>query len=1195
MRVRVFFAILALAVAARAQPAFLVRDIHPPSSGGFVVSAPGSQPHQLTPTQGKLFFRIGSRFDGGSIWATDGTPGGTLRLRDDCSLEDCLPYHFQILGSLRNLAFWVGLTPGVGTRLWRSDGTWAGTFPLNDPEVLRVTPADPELPEDSRYAFAGGFLYFQGCTGEQGCELWRTNGTREGTRLVEDSVPGNEGSHPSWLTAVGNRVFFVISDGSGLNQSLWVSDGTPAGTVAVRQFGDSSLRQLTAAGGKLFFLARIDDEEEELWVSDGMAAGTRAVSRFAPEEPFGPTEWIKPIGNRIYFLADDVEHGVELWRSDGTPTGTVRVTEFGYHRPFGDFESIKVSQIEAAGERVVFLATDGVTGYKYWSTSGTPESTTVVADLCSTSNCGQDKTLTLTPVGGRVVLEIYDERHTPMPWSTDGTPGGTVRLLNAPVYSRPFAVSGAVFFFSFSAGSYDLWRTNGTPEGTRQFADFPPSALVPPDVEEMVSFAGRIYFQLDGPYGKELWASDGRPGGTALVADISFSSRSGSGPRDLTAFGDRLLFFAYDGQKWDLWQSSGTSESTVALGVAPSGLSNCSGGAPLFSLVLAGGKVFFLRQDAACKVSLWTTDGTAAGTVQLAGEAGSSTLDSLRPIEHQGRLFFLAREDDSTTIWKSDGTVQGTGRAFDLPTGTRDPSNLTSLGPNLYFSATDPEGQTQVWRSNGTTAGTTRLTDFDEDQNVEVFEPQFTRVGTTVFFRTSSFFGSFGDLWATDGTVAGTREILGAVPYALTAFRGALYFFLERGGTDEAPWALWRSDGTTEGTVPVRALGYHDPDRPIEPTIVGDELFFVFGSGDHGRELWKTDGTAGGTRIVRDIAPGPPWSWPAGLRAGGEKLYFQANDGFHGFELWESDGTEAGTRMVQDILPLSYSSHPGELTVAGNFLFFQADDGVSGSELWALPLGPATRACQPSPTHLCLSGGRFRVEAVWKDFSGRTGRGQAVALTPDTGYFWFFDPANVEAIVKVLDGRGVNDHHWVFYGALSNVEYAITVTDTRTGLTRRYFNPTGSFASVGDTQGFGPSWTPAAEAVSLAGASAAPLLAERTTKAGPCVASATRLCLNGGRFAVEVAWKDFSGNTGTGKAVGLSGDTGYFWFFDEDNVELVLKVLDGRPVNGKFWVFYGALSSVEYTITVTDTETGVVKTYRNPSGRLASVGDTGAF
>ncbi len=75
----------------------------------------------------------------------------------------------------------------------------------------------------------------------------------------------------------------------------------------------------------------------------------------------------------------------------------------------------------------------------------------------------------------------------------------------------------------------------------------------------------------------------------------------------------------------------------------------------------------------------------------------------------------------------------------------------------------------------------------------------------------------------------------------------------------------------------------------------------------------------------------------------------------------------------------------------------------------------------------------------------------------------------------------------------------------------------------------------------------------------------------------------------------MTNDTGWFWFFDPANVEVMLKVLDGTALNGKHWVFYGALSSVEYTITVTDTQTGVQKIYKNPSGTLASVADTEAF
>jgi hypothetical protein len=75
----------------------------------------------------------------------------------------------------------------------------------------------------------------------------------------------------------------------------------------------------------------------------------------------------------------------------------------------------------------------------------------------------------------------------------------------------------------------------------------------------------------------------------------------------------------------------------------------------------------------------------------------------------------------------------------------------------------------------------------------------------------------------------------------------------------------------------------------------------------------------------------------------------------------------------------------------------------------------------------------------------------------------------------------------------------------------------------------------------------------------------------------------------------LTGETGYFWFFSDGNVETVLKVIDGRGLNGHFWVFYGALSDVRYTLTVTDTATGAVKTYTNPAGQFASVADTSAF
>jgi hypothetical protein len=112
-----------------------------------------------------------------------------------------------------------------------------------------------------------------------------------------------------------------------------------------------------------------------------------------------------------------------------------------------------------------------------------------------------------------------------------------------------------------------------------------------------------------------------------------------------------------------------------------------------------------------------------------------------------------------------------------------------------------------------------------------------------------------------------------------------------------------------------------------------------------------------------------------------------------------------------------------------------------------------------------------------------------------------------------------------------------------------------------------------------------------------CVPTDTVFCANNARFAVAVVFSapSLGISNATAKTTPLTGDTGSFWFFSPNNVELVIKVVDGRTFNGFFWVFYGALSNVEYTVTVTDTLTGVVKTYENPAGTLASVADTAAF
>lgn len=101
---------------------------------------------------------------------------------------------------------------------------------------------------------------------------------------------------------------------------------------------------------------------------------------------------------------------------------------------------------------------------------------------------------------------------------------------------------------------------------------------------------------------------------------------------------------------------------------------------------------------------------------------------------------------------------------------------------------------------------------------------------------------------------------------------------------------------------------------------------------------------------------------------------------------------------------------------------------------------------------LALGGGRFQVEAAFRTPQGQAGSAHPVQLTENTGYFFFFNPNNVEVILKILDGCGVNEHFWVFAAGLTNVELTITVTDTQTGNVKTYVNPLGTpYAPIQDT------------------------------------------------------------------------------------------------------------------------------------------------
>jgi ELWxxDGT repeat protein len=281
------------------------------------------------------------------------------------------------------------------------------------------------------------------------------------------------------------------------------------------------------------------------------------------------------------------------------------------------------------------------------------------------------------------------------------------------------------------------------------------------------------------------------------------------------------------------------------------------------------------------------------------------------------------------------------------------PSHLVAIGSTTYFTAYDGVHGLELWKSDGTAAGTTLVKDINpgsagSNPAGPNLDPYLTNVNGTLFFAADD--GAHGtELWKSDGTAAGTtlvKDIFpggdwggyygseyfmnSSSPGGLTNVNGQLLFTADDGTNGRA---LWKSDGTADGTVLVKDINPWGSSDPGSLTNVNGTVFFsAYGGTDV--ELWKSDGTAAGTVLVKDINPGWASSVPEWLTNVNGTLFFQANDATTGRELWRSDGTAAGTALVKGIRPGSASSYPSSLTNVNGTLFFSANDGTTGSELW---------------------------------------------------------------------------------------------------------------------------------------------------------------------------------------------------------------------------------------------------------------------
>ena len=214
----------------------LVKDINPGSS-----YFGGSYPRNLSEFNNKLYFTANDAENGTELWVSDGTTDGTQLVKDinpgSSYGGGSYPSH---LTEFNNKLYFTANDAENGTELWVSDGTSEGTQLVKD-----IFPGRGPVGYNnySPYGFDRDFfpdnltefnnqLYFSADDSENGDELWVSDGTTEGTQLVKDINPGSDyynDSFPSYLTEFNNKLYFTADDGEN-GYELWVSDGTTEGT-----------------------------------------------------------------------------------------------------------------------------------------------------------------------------------------------------------------------------------------------------------------------------------------------------------------------------------------------------------------------------------------------------------------------------------------------------------------------------------------------------------------------------------------------------------------------------------------------------------------------------------------------------------------------------------------------------------------------------------------------------------------------------------------------------------------------------------------------------------------------------------------------------------------------------------------------------------------------------------------------------
>jgi ELWxxDGT repeat protein len=839
-----------------------------------------SEPKNLTSVGSNLFFSAEDANGDRDLWISDGTVTGTKRVGTTNFFDD--PNGPENLLNVNGTLFFEGFSSAKGAELWKA--TVSGTT-VTVQEVLDIN-AGIESSEISDLFNAGGTLLFTAYDGpdhdgneatpSRGLELWRSGGTGANTSLFADIFPGATDSLPRNYATFGGFHYFSANGTNGIE---------PVG----RELYRTNLSSVTLA-------ADIED-------TGGSDPQNLVIS--GPADP--------ALGGQLFFTAATDDFGRELYVINNS-------TNFSALQPVRNLNNtVENSQIAnltpitvtignpGQPNRAIFSAdANNNLGNELYTSDGTSNGTVILKEITP----GPEGTIMgnfvrISP--GLVVFTVQALDNTLTLWRTDGTGNGTFQIEgftdegNSPTNFRAPALVGTNLYFML--GDDELWRTNGQDDaGTVRVHRFRTTTGDSLAQGFTRLNDGRVIFSaVAADSGREPWITD-LAGNTTLLADLNVGPGD-SDPQDFTPTND--------------------------------------------------GRVFFTALASSDNRELYVSDGLTATLVKEI-----NTLEGSNPRElfwHQGKLYFSARSGAfNDDLWVSDGTGGGTQLLFAINGGAASlPANFAAVGNTLYFAASTSTSARELWKTNGTDTSTVLVRDISSgtpssDPEELVIMPATGSASRVYFVASGSGSGQATgrELWRSDGTLAGTtvvKDIIAGIgssiadgsPAYLTVIGNRLYFVADDGVKGRE---LWRSDGTSAGTVLVKDIntqtsftGTQDAD-PSDFHVVNGRLFFLANDGVSGRELWVSNGSSGGTVRVRDIVAGPGDAGIQDMTVVGDVLCFTADNGVNGREVWLSDGTAAGTQILEDLLPGPASSQPNSLAGIGTTLLFSALDGVIGNE-----------------------------------------------------------------------------------------------------------------------------------------------------------------------------------------------------------------------------------------------------------------------